>query len=254
MSEYFHDVDTLAFQHQIDSISVEMKFRLQELIQACRAELSIFDDSLTTGKEPERAKETVVFYRFSSFLAILQTFRDALYKALGEEVDLSSLSQGVPHSELLFQLRNALVHDGYQPVSLWVDGRYYLPVGFKRPGQGKKIVRVSAPSVDIETLVLEYASVYCEHLAFLLEALPVDSKFSGPRRSYEWFKEAWEHPALLKIQGLASPSYAEWSVHNVVDQVPLDMAVYKLRDISKMCAERLEELKDLPEVPFPDGS
>ncbi|WP_455927051.1 hypothetical protein [Pseudomonas capeferrum] len=248
MSTYYHEVDTLAFQHQIASISKEMKFRISELISASQVELAAFYHSIQNGTSNGGGGTQVFQYRFSSLLALLQTFRDALPHAVGADIDMSPLSFDIPHTALMFQLRNSYVHDGYQPVGLWVDGRYYFPVNFIRRDQKNKIIKVNVSTLDVETLALEYSEVYCRRLAELLESLPSSKKLQ--KVSYftkEWFQAALQHPAMQKLKGVIEPpSFSGLPT----GPASLDLAAVELRGISQLCTERLQELKTLPDIPF----
>ncbi|WP_139220330.1 hypothetical protein [Pseudomonas sp. NFPP28] len=250
MEKYYHDVDTLAFQHQVHSISKEMSFRLNELIDASRSEISKFNRSIHLKGQVEDEQTDVVAYRFGSFLALLQTFRDALNKAVGEDIDQDSLFEGVPHASFLFQLRNALVHDGYQAVSLWVDGRYYFPVNIKRQGFGKKIIYIDAPVVDVETLTLQYALIYSQRLAALIDKLPAEQKLKGCQRSGDWYRAAFSHSEVKRLLGDNVLGEADFSFVSEPLPVPLDLAVGRLREITKTCADRLDELERLSPIPF----
>jgi hypothetical protein len=227
-----------------------MQFRINELVEASRTELLAFHEAIQHQRPIEERGQPIVPYRFSSLLALLQTFRDTLRGALGKNFDFSRLSTGIKHADLLRDLRNSLVHDGYQPVALWADGRYYLPANLKRFDQFGKPLLIDAPVLDVETLALEYASCYCDRLAELLEALSPDKKLHGPPRSYEWFQAAWSHPVLKKFQSMEMPSREDWPKPSESDPAPLDLAAARLRDISRLCASRLNELKRLPDIPF----
>lgn len=250
MEKYYHEVDTLAFQHQVNSISKEMNFRLSELIDASRSEISQFYESVHLKEEVEKEQSEVMVYRFGSFISLLQTFRDALVKAVGEDVDQASLVSGVPHAHFLFLLRNALVHDGYQAVSLWVDGRHYFPVSIKRQGLGGKVIYIDAPAVDVETLTLQYALVYSQRLVALIENLPAERKLKGRRQSVDWYKAAFSHSEVKRLLGADVPSEDDLSFVSEPLPVPLDMAVRSLREITRVCNDRLQELDNLPLVPF----
>lgn len=250
MNTYYHEIDTLCFQHQISSIAREMEFRIKELIDGSRAELEVVYKAASTRRPLESESQGVVIYRFSSFLALLQTFRDALTHAVGEGVDLSTLSRDVPHSDFLFKLRNAHVHDGYQPIALWVDGRYYFPVSFARRGQGGRSIKVDAPVCDIETLALQYAEVYCGRLAKILEDLPEVKKLKGLLRTYEWYQAATMHPALMKFAGFNISSRTDFDRNHDCKVGPLDMAVEQLRKTAGICTIRLRELENLPNIPY----
>lgn len=250
MEKYYHEVDALAFQHQIHSISKEMSFRLKELIDASRSEISNFHTPNHLKGQAEGEQTGIVAYRFGSFIALLQTFRDALGKVVGQDIDRESLVEGVPHASFLFQLRNALVHDGYQAVSLWVDGRYYFPVNIKRQGLGNKFIYIDTPVVDVETIALQYALVYSQRLATLIDNLPVEQKLKGNRENADWYRAALSHAEVKRLLGDNGISEADFSFVTEPLPVPLDLAVGCLRKINKTCADRLEELDGIPIVPF----
>lgn len=211
MSTYYHELDRLTFQYQIESIAKEMYFRMSELIFSSREELKNFHDSIEKKSLPDEKKQSTVNYRFSSVLALIQTFRDAIKGALGEGFNLSSLEANVKHGELFRKLRNALVHDGYQPLGLWADGRYYIAANFKRVDQWGKTQFIDAPPDDIETLTLEFAKSYCTNLAKILEDLPAAEKLSGHKFSYEWMQAAWSHPSTEKFKSADFPTKERWA-------------------------------------------
>lgn len=250
VEKYYHEVDALAFQHQVHSISKEMSFRLTELIDASRSEISQFHKSIDLKGQVQDEQPGLVAYRFGSFIALLQTFRDALDKAVGEDIDREGLVEGVPHASFLFKLRNALVHDGYQAVSLWVDGRYYFPVNIKRKGMGNKVIYIDVPVVDVETLTLQYALVYSERLATLIDNLPAEQKLKGRQQSAEWYSAAFSHSEVKRLLGDNGLSEADFSFVSEPLPVALDLAVGCLREINQKCVDRLEELDKLPLVPF----
>ncbi len=248
MEKYYHEPDAIAYQYQVLSITKEMKFRLGELIDTSRMELSAFYNSSKTKKTHEPTD--LIKYRFSSVLALLQTFRDALPKAIGNNQNLKSLASNVPHAKVLRQLRNSLVHDGYQPFGLWVDGRYYMGTNYIAHDQYGKSIRVDAPEVDIETLALEYLIEYCAQLATLLADLPENEKLIGSPRSYEWFQATYSHPVLQRFPEFAMPSRFDGLVYSENEPSAIDGAVINLRAITELCAARLSELENLPLIPW----
>ncbi|MBW3507916.1 hypothetical protein [Janthinobacterium sp. NKUCC06_STL] len=255
MTIFYHDVDPLAFQYQVLGVAKEMKFRLTELIEASSREIALYQLAMESGRPSEEAnepRENVFAYRFGSLIALLQTFRDALIGALGKTADISSLEIDVPHAELFRNLRNALVHDGYQPLNLWVEGRYYFPVNIRRTGMGGKVVLIDAPAEDIETLALQYVSGYGLRLAILLETLPPQQRLQGPQRDYDWFQAASKHPAVEKMKIMMElPSRDKWPVPPTDERHPIDVAASQLRELIKTCETRLSTLDLLRTYPFP---
>ncbi len=251
MEKYYHEPDTASFQYQVAAITKEMKFRLVELIDSCRKSIAEIPREGQAGTASSDDKDSIVRYRFSSLVALLQTFRDALPRAIGKDVNIKEKIGDVPHATLLRQLRNSLVHEGYQPFGLWVDGQYYMGTNYIANDQRGRAIQVDAPEVDVETLALEYSAVYCVRLAKLLEELPKDKKLKGPPRSYEWFEATFAHPAVKKFSGFSMPSRSEVPPHPEGEPAALDVAIKYLREIAAMCNARLEELRALPSIPFP---
>lgn len=250
MEKYYHVPQVLDFQYQLASVSKEMSFRLCELVAASRLVLSKFHESVEKGKPNETEDDEYLKYRFSSVLALLQTFRDVISKAIGREINTKLSECEIPHSKLLRQLRNSLVHDAYQPLGLWVDGRYYIATNYIARDQRDRAIHVDAPASDVETLVLEYSGAYCSQLAKFIRELPLEERLKGPPRNYEWFQSTWSHPAIQKTTGVKFPSREEVSAWPDSEPRALDVAVTILEGVSVFCTARLEELTLLPDVPF----
>lgn len=252
MSDFCHNVDPLLFQHQVVGVVKEMKFRLTELIDASREEIERTRRSIEHGESYDETKVHVLPYRFSSVLALLQTFRDTLIGALGKGFDFALLDADVPHADLFRKLRNALVHDGYRPVGLWSDGRYFLPVNVLRKDQRGQPVIIESPAEDVETLCLQFAQEYSLRVASMIEKLPPNEKLHGAQLSYDWFQAARLHPSVAHVRTLTElPSREDWPQPAADDPTPLDVATSLLRETSIQCAARLSELKLLPTFPFP---
>jgi hypothetical protein len=256
MSAYYHFIDVLAIQHQVDHAAAELKFRMSELIEASRTEIEHFQNSMSPMSiSLDKKRPQPVPYRFSSVLAMLQTFRDALIGASVITKGSSDIEDGVHHADLFRDLRNAIVHDGYRPISAWVDGRYYLPVNVKRISKrGNKEVEVEiiAPAEDVETLCLQFAASYCEKLAARLDGLPVDQKLSGWEFSQDWLAAAGNHPAIKPRLAMIDPSrHEDVRTPNAELPTPLHDATIKLREIADLCRTRLHELESLAVYPFP---
>ncbi|MFM9438147.1 hypothetical protein ACFDR9_005250 [Janthinobacterium sp. CG_23.3] len=256
MSAYYHLIDVLAFQHQVDHAAAELKFRMSELIEESLNEIKHFQNSMPPMSiSLDEKRPQPVPYRFSSVLAMLQTFRDALIGAGVITKGSSDIEDGVHHADLFRKLRNAIVHDGYRPISAWVEGRYYLPVNVKRSSKrGNKEVEVEiiAPAEDVETLCLQFAASYCETLAARLDGLPVDQKLRGLEFSRDWFAAAGNHPAIKPLLEMIDPSrHEDLRTANAELPTPLHDATIKLREIADLCRTRLHELESLPVYPFP---
>lgn len=255
MSTYYHFIDVMAFQHQVSHAAAELKFRMNELIAASQAEITHFQNSmppLSISLDEKRPRP--VSYRFSSVLAMLQTFKDALIGAGVITKGASDIEDGVHHADLFRKLRNAIVHDGYRPISLWADGRYYLPVNVKRiykQGNKETVVEIIAPDEDVETLCLQFAASYCDALVGRLGALPAEQKLRGWEFNQDWFAAAKNHPTVRPHLAKIDPCKIR-DLRTSDDEMPtpLDDAVFKLKEIADFCRARLRELESMPIYPF----
>jgi len=256
MSTYYYLIDVLAFQHQVNYAATELKFRMNELIEASVTEIKHFQNSMPPMSIPlDEKRPEPLPYRFSSVLAMLQTFKDALIGAKVIEKGSSDIEDEVHHADLFRKLRNAIVHDGYRPISAWVQGRYYLPVNLKRMSiRGNKEVEVEiiAPAEDVETLCLQFAASYCETLASRLDIFPIDQKVRGLQFSEDWFAAAKAHPAIKPhFEKTDSSKHGDLRAPNDEVPTPLNDATITLREISNLCRTRLHELQSLSAYPFP---
>jgi hypothetical protein len=246
MSTFYHELTQLDFQHQVVNVSGELEFRMRELIEASREDIERFRKSMLFGTPVPEPKPNPFPFRFGSVLALLQTFRDTLIRALDlKKKDIPGLEDGVQHVELFRKLRNLVVHDGYQPLGMWAYGRFYLPVSIKRNNHFGETVLIEAPVEDMETLCLEYARSFSLKLANRLANLPADKKLNGHQFRPEWIIAASSHPAVKDEPLLKDvPSPSDWPAYT--SPPPLDKAAAKLRDIADLCLARLNELELLP--------
>lgn len=247
MPEYFYRADQLAFQYQTLSILRELRFRLNELSAASKVSIDAFQRSIierTTNDDV--ASSMVVRYRFSSAIGLLQTLKDVLATAISGfswSAFVSQLSQ----AETVQNLRNAMVHDGQQPVALWADGQCYIAVNISRPGLGKKVHEICAPADDVETLTLRFFGDFAERLHSMLIHLPESQKHFGPPLPREWFEAAMKHPSLKRFQ-LELPPPTDVASAN--GKRPLDACQEVLGVIAAECRARLVEISQLPVMPF----
>ena len=246
MTTFYHEINRLDFQHQVVNVSEELEFRMRELIQASRLDIELFEKSVSAGEPIEGPKPKTFPFRFNSVLALLQTFRDTLTKALDlKKKDIPSLDEGVKHAELFRKLRNLVVHDGYQPLGMWAYGRYYLPVSIKRKDQFGDHVFIEAQAKDVETLCLEYALSFSSALCKRLNELPADQKLNGYQYSPDWILAASTHPAVKDDPALKNlPVISDWPAYT--SPPPFEKAAQKLSEVADLCLSRLNELVPVP--------
>jgi hypothetical protein len=248
MTEYFFRADRLAFQHQTFYTLKELQFRLKELSDASKASIAAFHKSHADREAyDDRPLSTVVRYRFSSAIDLIQTFKDML-KAAVPAFSWEAFVKEIPQAELLQNIRNAVRHDGQHAVTLWADGQCYLAVNVSRVGQGKKIHDIVAPDEDVETLALRYFEDFANRLDAYFVGLPQSEKLSGPPLPYEWYEAATNHPALKRFQIKLPATRADLSADAIT---PLDACGDLLKVIASECRMRLSEIRALPIVPFP---
>lgn len=250
MTDYFHEVDTLAYQHQVRLASNELAFRVGELIDVSKAAIGAFQQQVRERCDVTNEKYgKVLQYRFTSLIALAQTFKDVLERAI-TLFDWDALVKDVEHAARVQSMRNAIVHDGYPMLSLYADGRYYFGVSVRRRGQGKKMVDIEVPAHDVEMFSLEYVRSLSVKLSNYLRQLPEDTKLKGPQFDYDWFAGAIKHPAISRF-GATLPSREEYAKLGMNNPPPLDTAADILDSVASFCTARLDELSTLPKVPFP---
>lgn len=251
MTEYFHEVDRLAYQHQVRLASNELAFRVGELVDVSKAAIGTFQQQVRErGNVTDEKYGRVLQYRFTSLIALAMTFRDVLTRALEGVIDWDTVVQDVEHAASVLSMRNAIVHDGYPMLSLYSDGRYYFGVSVRRQGQGKKMVDIEVPAHDVETFSLEYVRSLSKTLASYFRQLPEGEKLKGPQFDYDWFAGAIKHPVVARF-GATLPSREQYANLDMNNPPPLDMAADILDSVASFCTIRLAELSKLSEVPFP---
>ncbi|SOZ24691.1 hypothetical protein CBM2608_A50035 [Cupriavidus taiwanensis] len=250
MNDYFHEVDTLSYQHQVRLASNELAFRVGELVDVSKAAIVAFQQQVRQrGEVTDEKYGRVLQYRFTSLIALAQTFKDVLGRAI-EGFDWDSIVADVEHAATVQSMRNAIVHDSYPMLSLYSDGRYYFAVSVRRQGQGKKTVDIEVPAHDVETFSLEYVRSLSARLSNYLRQLPESIKLKGPQFDYDWFANAVKHPVILRF-GVTLPSREEYGKLDLKNPPPLETAADILDSLVSFCTARLEELSKLPEMPFP---
>ncbi|SDC62187.1 hypothetical protein SAMN05216345_10336 [Cupriavidus sp. YR651] len=239
MSTYFHHVDALAFQHQVAATSKELHFRLDELIQASKASIDAFKESIRTQKPTEKSPGNVFQYRLTSLIALVQTYKD-LIKEAGLGFSWGSLIADVAHADLMQRMRNSLVHDGYRLIALWAEGKFYVAVNIRRKGMRGEAVEIEAPEQDAEMLCLEYVRSFSAELSARLRELPESAKLKGPYYDYDWFAAAMLHPAIGEFRQ-PMPSREEYAKLKTDESSPLDIAVGVLTAVRDVCEARMKE-------------
>ena len=239
MSTYFHHVDTLAFQHQVAETSKELHFRLDELIQASKASIDAFNESVRTQKATEKSPGNVFRYRLTSLIALVQTYKDLIKEA---ELGFSwgSLIADVAHADLMQRMRNSLVHDGYRLIALWAEGKFYVAANILRKGMRGELVEIEAPAQDAEMLCLEYVRSFSAALSARLRELSESAKLKGPYYDYDWFAAAMQHPAVGEFRQ-PMPSREEYAKLKTDESSPLDIAVGVLTAVHDVCETRIKE-------------
>ncbi|KVN23039.1 hypothetical protein WT09_05725 [Burkholderia stagnalis] len=248
MSQYFYEADKLEFQYHTLNTLREVRYRLHELTTSSRRSIEAFQNAVRAKADIMSIDfATPVMYGFSAALAPLQTFKDLLPLVI-PGFNFATFLGGISDGEMFLQLRHAIVHDGQQTLALSADGRFYVAVNIRRTGQ-RKTVEILAPAEDIETITLRFYEQFGRNLADALAAMDDTDKLRGPAYSTEWFQEAAKHPSLKRfdIPMMASDSLAATQM----PYSPLDMAHTVTLEIAQSCRLRLEELANIPLVPFP---
>jgi hypothetical protein len=248
MSQYFYQADKLAFQYNALTVLEELRFRLFELTAVSEQSIAAFHKAVqerSPGGTDGHA--TLVKYRFSSAIGLIQTLKDVLPIAI-PCFAWDSFVTRIPESATIQNLRNALIHDGQQAVNMYADGKYFVAVNIRRQGVRKQPFEILASEDDVETLTLRFYELFTWELAELLGQLDGAKKLRGQRFSPEWFQGAAEHPALARFQ-IQVPDYP--AQPDTTTPQPLEEARAVALEITGNCRRRLEKLAAMPKISFP---
>jgi hypothetical protein len=247
MERYFFEADGLAFQFNALRTLQELKFRLKELSAVCREAIEEFHiDVRERRTEKKKGIGPRVQFRFSSVLGLIQTLKDVLPNAI-PGFDFDSLLASTTDGNLVQNIRNAVIHDGQEAVTMYADGQYFIAVDIRRKGRGRSVHEIAAPSVDVETFALQFYEQVSQQLIRVLDEMPQSAKLRGRQFSMEWMRAAVRHPNLARFK-LEIPEPMEFPDKELPR--PLDDARGVLLEIELFCRARLAELSQLPKIPF----
>jgi hypothetical protein len=241
MTDYYNKFGSLSYQHHLHSLVEELQFRLTELVTACKRSIEFFDRS----EEIPKGERQIIQYRFGSLLGMVQTFKDVLPPAMGADFDWDTFFSLIRYNDLIQQVRNAVIHDGYQSISMYVEGQYFIPVGVERKGQGKnKLKKFEAPPEDIETIALKFVQDFSSQLAARIRALPPAAILEGPPYEREWFNSATRHPVVARFN-IPTIGKDQFQKLKSSESPPLIASINILDELAEFTLARLSSLAEL---------
>ncbi|WP_236225481.1 hypothetical protein [Pseudomonas pseudonitroreducens] len=129
----------------------ELEFHLKSIVEGCDTSLS--DHSALRPHDERNAKS--VIYGFSSLSNCIQSMKDSSSAILSTDVTWADIKK-CRHGEFFYLSRNAATHDGNPVVSMWADGKFYVPQDIIRFDNRGDLVVIPAPEDDVRVFCLEF--------------------------------------------------------------------------------------------------
>lgn len=169
----------------------ELSYFLEQISNICEQSRQRFE-----SKEGQiDGQGQLLNYQFSAFTALAQTLKDILPVLTDNSVSWGGLAH-IRHIDFIKQARNAITHDGNSIITLWSDGRYYVPCDIYRIDDKGNAQIVRAPTLDIGLICSEFTFDLSVELLRIIEPLIDQSEFSIPPFGFEFFDQAIMHPAV----------------------------------------------------------
>jgi hypothetical protein len=211
----------------------ELRFHLGCIVNACDETFRLFNDQKPTANEISQA----VVYGFSAMANGVQTLKDSMQTATGNELPWSNIKP-LRHGAFMYGARNAVTHDGNPVISAWADGRYFVPAKICRIGDKGQLISIPAPSTDVRTVCLEFAEDFGRLLRQTLLDAHAQPALQGAPFSIEELDSAWGESNVI-------PDFARESFLKNRDEIaaklqavehdPVAQAVKHLDDLIAYC-------------------
>lgn len=222
----------------------ELRFHLECIVNACDETLRLFNEQKPTPKEIHRT----VVYGFSALANGVQTLKDAMQTAIGNELPWSNI-KSLRHGAFMYGARNAVTHDGNPVISAWTDGRYFVPAKICRIGDRGKLITIPAPTADVRTLCLEFTEDFARLLRQTLLAAHTEPALEGMPFSIEELDNAFGESSVI-------PDFARKLFLNnrneiaaqiqTVEHDPVAQAVQHLDDLVAYCEGAQKKMTKQP--------
>lgn len=211
----------------------EFRFYLQEVVECCDQSMLRFKAS----KQGTEHTENKIVFAFSAFTNTVQALKDSGSNFLPTKITWGDIA-GLRHGEFMELSRNAATHDGHPIITAWADGHYLVPVDIHRFDSWGNLIKIVAPTEDVNQFCLEFSRDFSDFLATRVRAL-------GPMKSVGFSIDELE-------QGLQSPFVPEFArqlfrdqrneIEEQIAEVKYDPAedcLSTLMQVIEFCDERL---------------
>lgn len=151
----------------------ELKYFLAQIVENC-------DESLRRANTLEANTDPTggpVTYIFSAFTNTVQTLKDITEKLKPGTMPWSKISK-LRHGTFIYDVRNAMTHDGNPVISAWVDGHYFVPNKIVREDKHGNIKVIDHPKVNVRQFCLEFTVDFANLIKEVLQQIPDEEKLA----------------------------------------------------------------------------
>lgn len=217
----------------------ELQFFLEKIVDACDESLRLF----RAGQQHTDKTGRLVTFSFSAYTNTIQTLKDAV-GLLHDGVLPWSKIKTLRHGSFMYDVRNAMTHDGNPVISGWTDGRYFVPFRIVRLNREKKVVVIEPPTVDVRQFCLEFTADFSNLLSEALKAIPDDIRHQQAvfdiNELDQVFKESSFIPECARQLHVEQREQILEALKNT--KAPrIETAVKKADDLAAYCAAKLAE-------------
>lgn len=211
----------------------EFLFDLKRIVRCCDQALS---DALA-GRPTDEDCHAEVLYALSGFSNALMTLKDAASTIIGTKIGSQDIDP-LRHGLFMRTCRNAATHDGHPILSLWTEGRFFVPNDILRFDGNGNVVQIQAPTVDARTFSLEFAHDFSALLSSKLHPL---AGIEGAPLDAKDVEKAFERPDIpefaRELFQQSQPAIEQFL--NTVKFYPVQQALYELDAVKVYCASQL---------------
>lgn len=218
--------------HHMMVVGCNIKNKLEEfkyfLNKIC-IECSLVNENYLAGVDPVNTSSENINFNFSAFVNTIQSLKDGLGYATGEEISWAFFCKDVRHAKFIKECRNAITHDGFNIINLYSDGAYYVASDLQRLDQKDREVVIEVPKVDILTLVIEFSQDLMKKIELIVddygEKIPKTSNVD----KMEEIKKRFDNPAI--------PEFAKQLFNQFMPELTLAVSLQMISPVSEIKKE-----------------
>ncbi|MFC4706233.1 hypothetical protein [Paraburkholderia caffeinitolerans] len=211
----------------------EFLFDLKRIVRCCDQAMSDF----LVGSPTDEDCHAEVLYALSGFSNAIMTLKDAGSTITGTKIGPQDIDP-LRHGLFMRTCRNAATHDGHPILSLWTEGRFFVPTDILRFDDYGRLVQIQAPAVDARTFSLEFAHDFSVLLVSKLQPL---AGLEGAKLDAKDVEKAFEFQGIPEFaRELFQQSKAAIAQHlSSVKVYPVQQALDVLKEVKVYCASQL---------------